>query len=184
MPPFTRNAIKQSFWKLLSVKPLSKITVRDIVDDCGINRNSFYYHFDDIPTLLNEIMKDEGERIISNHTQDSVEECLNEICKRLLENKKAILNIYNSLGREVLVHSLMKTCEFLTEWYLMELKEETDENTRRAVIHFAKCFFFGMAIDWMNTGMSESIFSYNHQMCRILECGVREFLASYSEKEG
>ena len=52
MASFTKNAIKQSFIKLLNERPLSKISVRDIVEDCGINRNSFYYHYQDIPALL------------------------------------------------------------------------------------------------------------------------------------
>ena len=44
MPNFTKQAIKDSFLKLLNQQPLSKISVRSIVEDCGINRNSFYYH--------------------------------------------------------------------------------------------------------------------------------------------
>ena len=52
MKPNTRKAIKESFMLLLNQKPLSKITVKEIVANCGINRNSFYYHFSDIPTLL------------------------------------------------------------------------------------------------------------------------------------
>ena len=45
MSNFTKNAIKASFVKLLNEQPLNKISVRSIVEDCGINRNSFYYHF-------------------------------------------------------------------------------------------------------------------------------------------
>ena len=45
MPNFTKIAIQQSFLRLLSQRPITKITVKDIVEDCGINRNSFYYHF-------------------------------------------------------------------------------------------------------------------------------------------
>ena len=41
MANFTEKAIKASFLKLLNERPLTKITVRDIVEDCGINRNSF-----------------------------------------------------------------------------------------------------------------------------------------------
>ena len=41
MTTLTKDAIKQSFMKLLNQKPLSKITVKEIVEDCGINRNSF-----------------------------------------------------------------------------------------------------------------------------------------------
>ena len=49
MPTFTKAAIKATFISLLNKKPLNKITVKEIVEECGINRNSFYYHFDDIP---------------------------------------------------------------------------------------------------------------------------------------
>ena len=48
--------------KLLNEQPLSKISVRDIVEDCGINRNSFYYHFQDIPSLIEEIIKEEADK--------------------------------------------------------------------------------------------------------------------------
>ena len=56
MANFTKQAIKAAFLELLDEKPLNKISVRDIVERCGINRNSFYYHFQDIPSLLGEII--------------------------------------------------------------------------------------------------------------------------------
>lgn len=43
MAQFTKQAIINSFLKLLEETPLDKITVKDIVEDCGINRNTFYY---------------------------------------------------------------------------------------------------------------------------------------------
>ena len=54
MPSFTKKAIMDSFLHLMEKKPLDKITVRDIVDDCGINRNTFYYYFQDIYAVLEE----------------------------------------------------------------------------------------------------------------------------------
>ena len=55
MSSFTKKAIVDSFMALASKKPLEKITVRDIVDHCGINRNTFYYHFQDIYAVLEEV---------------------------------------------------------------------------------------------------------------------------------
>ena len=52
MPNFTKLAIQQSFLRLLSQRPITKITVKDIVEDCGINRMTFYYHFKDIYDLV------------------------------------------------------------------------------------------------------------------------------------
>lgn len=57
MANFTSRAIKQTFIELLEQRPLKDITVKDIVETCGINRNSFYYHFQDLPALIEEIVK-------------------------------------------------------------------------------------------------------------------------------
>ena len=65
MANFTEKAIKASFLKLLNERPLTKITVRDIVEDCGINRNSFYYHYRDIPALLEELITEQADTIPS-----------------------------------------------------------------------------------------------------------------------
>ena len=48
----TKKIIKDAFWELLEEKPYNKITVRDIVNRCCVNRNTFYYYFQDIPTLM------------------------------------------------------------------------------------------------------------------------------------
>ena len=44
----TKKLIANSLKKAMKTKPLSKITVSELIRDCGINRNTFYYHFDDI----------------------------------------------------------------------------------------------------------------------------------------
>ena len=58
MAQFTKQAIINSFLKLLEETPLDKITVKDIVEDCGINRNTFYYYYHDIYALLEELFSD------------------------------------------------------------------------------------------------------------------------------
>ena len=55
MPSATKKAIVASFLQLIGKKPFDKITVRDIVDDCAINRNTFYYYYQDIYAVLEEI---------------------------------------------------------------------------------------------------------------------------------
>ena len=65
MSNFTKIAIQQSFLRLLSQRSITKITVKDIVEDCGINRNSFYYHFQDLPQLLETVIIESADEIIS-----------------------------------------------------------------------------------------------------------------------
>lgn len=51
----TKQAIVASFLHLAAKKTPDKITVRDIVDDCGVNRNTFYYYFQDIYAVIEEL---------------------------------------------------------------------------------------------------------------------------------
>ena len=52
MSQTTKRALAQSLKKLLQTKPLSKITINDIAEDCGVSRMTFYYHFADIYDLV------------------------------------------------------------------------------------------------------------------------------------
>lgn len=158
MANFTKQAIKSSFMKLLNQQPLSKISVRDIVEDCGINRNSFYYHFQDIPSLIEEIIKEDADRIIEQHpTVNSLRECINIMFRSALENKKAVLHIYNSANRDIYEKSMMKLCEYVVTKYLETVfgKDPESEKARASAIIFFKCELFGLSFEWIEKGMKE-----------------------------
>ena len=77
MASFTKKAIKETFLQLLDEKPYSQITVKDIVETCGINRNSFYYHYADLPALVEEIIEDDILKLMSDSTSlSSLQESL------------------------------------------------------------------------------------------------------------
>lgn len=158
MANFTKQAIKSSFMKLLNQQPLSKISVRDIVEDCGINRNSFYYHFQDIPSLIEEIIKEDADRIIEQHpTVNSLRECINIMFRYALENKKAVLHIYNSANRDIYEKSMMKLCEYVVTKYLETVfgKDPESEKARASAIIFFKYELFGLSFEWIEKGMKE-----------------------------
>lgn len=66
MAQTTKRALAASLKKILAVKPLNKITVVDIVSDCEVNRQTFYYHFRDIYDLMEWILADEAARVIGS----------------------------------------------------------------------------------------------------------------------
>ena len=73
MSGFTKEIIIRTLFELLNEKPLAKITVKDIVERCGVNRNTFYYHFRDISdvvesALLREVSEQCGRRGRSSRT--------------------------------------------------------------------------------------------------------------------
>ena len=170
MPNFTKTAIKQTFIKLLNERPLKQITVRDIVEDCGINRNSFYYHFSDIPTLLEEIIMEEAAQIIAEHPSvDTIEDCLIAVMEFARQNKRAIMHIYNSVNRELYEQYLWLVSEAVVTNYANTVLAQTpiDENDRRILIQFYKCACFGMTTEWIRTGMHSDIQQDIKRLCEL-----------------
>ena len=102
MSNFTKKAIQESFLKLLTERPLSKITVKDIVSDCGVNRNTFYYYFEDMPKLIESIVEEDAAEIIQSYpTIEKFEDCLEAAITLALAKKRAVLHIYHSANREI-----------------------------------------------------------------------------------
>ena len=64
MSQTTKRALEASFKKLLLEKPLNKITINDITEDCGVNRMTFYYHFKDIYDLVDWILAEDAAKVL------------------------------------------------------------------------------------------------------------------------
>ncbi len=158
MPNFTKTAIKTSFMKLLNEYPLSKISVRSIVEDCGINRNSFYYHYQDIPTLIEEIIKEEVDGLIATYSSiSSLDQCAELAFQFALQNRKAVQHIYNSVNRDVYERYSLALCEYVITTYLNTVYGEVPpgDKERELAVRFFKCELFGLTIDWIAGGMRD-----------------------------
>lgn len=186
MAGFTKKAIRDSFVKLLNQKPLSQITVRDIVDDCHINRNTFYYHFQDIPQLLVSIVDGEAERIIREHpTIGSIEECLSAVIGFALENRTAIMHIYHSTSRDIYGQYQWRTCEHVVTLYIDGILEgrSVSAQDRDLIIDYLKCLCFGIIMGWLEEGMHADIQARFHQIC-VLRRGDFERMIAQCEANG
>lgn len=183
---FTRKAIKASFLKLLNQRALNKITVKDIVEDCGINRNSFYYHFQDIPALLEEIITEEAERVIAECKKvTSIEKCLDIAVAFALDNKTAVMHIYNSVNRDIYEQYLWRVCQYAVTSFIDTVFPECKFSAadRELIIRFYKCECFGIAADWMNSGMDENVHSSYHRLFELRSGMTEELLRRCTEKK-
>ena len=76
-----KDRIADVFLELVKKKSIDKITIKNIVEQCGITRQSFYYHFSDIFNLIEWIMQREFRRLLAEISQyDDQKQCV----KRLL----------------------------------------------------------------------------------------------------
>ncbi len=184
MAQFTKKAIKASFLKLLMEHPLSQITVKDIVADCGVNRNTFYYYFEDIPELLQDIVMEDAEAIIQAYpTVEKIEDCLDAVIELALSKKKAVLHIYNSVNREIYEQYLWKVCDHVISAYVTTILKgrRVSEDNLEIIKKYLKCVGFGIVSGWLDTGMTEDIHSTFARLCSIKK-GMMEEMISRCEK--
>ena len=172
MPSFTRKAIIESFLKLLNQRPLNQITVKDIVEDCGINRNSFYYHFEDLPSLVETVIREEADKIIAGHAAAaSLEECLDIALDFALKNKRALLHIHNSSSHSSYERYLNRVCTYAVEEYIDTVLPDIPvrETDKALLVHYYKCEFVGQILDWLNNGMQYDIRAQFHRLCELFD---------------
>ena len=169
MANLTERAIKASALKLLNEKPVNQITIKDIVEDCGINRNSFYYHFHDLPSLLENMVMEQAEMLIQQYPSiSSLEECLDAAISFAMNNRKAAMHIYNSVSRDIYEQYLWRVCEHVVSVYINSVLKDRNisDLDRETIITFYKCACFGQILDWQRDGMKKDI---KKQFVRMLE---------------
>lgn len=183
---FTRNAIKQSFIKLLSEHPYSQITVKDIVGDCGINRNSFYYHYQDLPALLEEIVRENCDDLIAVCLpRMTLAECMDAVIQRVAENRRLIMHIYKSMNRDVFERYLWKLSEYIVSAFLSYKLEnrvlrETDKKT---LFRFYQCEYFGVALGWLESGMNEEVREMVIRIAKVKEGQIEEEIDKFTSAQ-
>ena len=161
----TRIAIRDAFLKLLSERPLSKITVRDITNECGINRNSFYYHYPDIPTLIEEIFSEELSRIILEHPNiSSLEDCVITAANFASQNRQVIRHIY-SFHTLSFIMSLNKTVELYFETVYPSISTPSEE--WNGLMHMLSCLCYGIFSAWLAEGMRSDMAAYLEKMSEV-----------------
>ncbi len=158
MSQVTKRALEASLKNLLLKKPLEKITINDITEDCGINRMTFYYHFKDIYDLIEWCCVEDAKKALEGKkTYDTWQQGFSQIFEAVLDNKPFILNVYHSVSREQVEIYLYK----LTYDLLIGVVEEKSagmsvrEEDKKFIADFYKYAFVGLMLDWVKKGMKD-----------------------------
>lgn len=121
MSQVTKRALEASLKHLLLQKPLNKITINDIAEDCGINRMTFYYHFKDIYDLVEWCCEEDASRALAGKkTYETWQQGLLQIFEAVQDNKPFILNVYRSVSREQVENYLYRITYDLLEGVVEE----------------------------------------------------------------
>ena len=158
MSQITKRALEQSLKTLLLQKPLNKITINDIAEDCGINRMTFYYHFKDIYDLVEwACIEDASKALKENKSHDTWQEGLVQIFHAVRENKPFIMNVYRCVDRE----QVEKYLRPLADHLLLNVVEEqaagmtVREEDKEFISRVYSYAFVGLMLDWIKDDIRE-----------------------------
>lgn len=154
----TKRALAASLKSLLTNRTLDKITVKEITDDCGVNRQTFYYHFQDIYDLLEWIFLDDADRLLSGKkSYDTWQEGLRQILKYCQDNRALVLNAYHSLSRDSLENYLNRSIQPIISSIIDSVPDSSNVPAEdRAFL--SKIYTYalsGLFLGWMSTNMKD-----------------------------
>lgn len=154
----TKELIYETFIDLLNQKPFDRITVKDIVETCDINRNTFYYYYSDIYDLLEEVFTKELNVLVDAHKSGSSWVlAFIKVASVAYRHKKIVNNICSSRSYDYLENYMYKACKhIMVDVVQFEAK---DMNVPADDIDFIASFYehalVGVISEWFRTGMRE-----------------------------
>lgn len=182
MSQVTKRALEQSLKNLLLKKPLTKIAVGDITDDCGINRMTFYYHFKDIYDLVEWSCLEDAKRALDEKkTYDTWQQGLLQIFKAVQENKPFILNVYRCVHRE----QVEKYLQPLVDQLLLNVINEeaagitVRDEDKQFIAQVYSYMFIGLMLDWIKDDMREDPQQIVEKLSKLIKGSVSVALSRF-----
>jgi len=183
----TKKAIAAGIKELTKKKSFDKITVSDIAESCGLNRQTFYYHFQDKYDLVNWIYYNE---LIMNVTEQlTYDNCTDKVLQ-MLQRMKAeeyfYINTFKASVKKEFEEYLLKVtsdlfCEIVGRIAKRNIKMDEDEI--RFISEFYSFGITGTIISWATKGMKETP-EYLSAQLRNLALGTGKFaITRYFEKK-
>ena len=175
MVQYTKKAIAESFLQLLNERPFDKISVVDIAEKCGINRNTFYYYYTDVFALVDDVFRMETQRIIDQDLKvTNWQDAFMQGTSFALQNRRAIYHLYNSTNRDRLVTYLYDvTISGMTSFVSSQAEGlDVDERDMSALSEFYTAALMGLGTKWLQDNMKEDVDDFVSRIARLLEGNI------------
>ena len=158
----TKQALSDTFKALLETQTIDKITVKDIVTKCGVNRQTFYYHFRDIYDLMEWTLETDIRVYLSDISElskDSVntewKESIYHLYRFLRSRKKLILHAYDPINKMYYENFLLKFFTPVIDYRisLCDSVSDVPEEKRAFVSKAYTWICLDLLLEWLEHGM-------------------------------
>ena len=110
----TKWAIIKAYTDLIKTKNIDKVTVKDVVEVCGITRQTFYYHFQDLQDVLEWGLRMTADTAVQRAAETgSIEAALNVFLTEAIQNCQLGRRLFTSQKKPQLCDIFFHTVESL-----------------------------------------------------------------------
>lgn len=182
MASTTKESLGAALKQMLTVKPIDKITVKDLVEICGVNRQTFYYHFDDVYDLLEWVFEEDANRVLPSEVV--YEHCRDDVMmffKYLADNSVFVLNIYNSNSRIYMLRYFKRRLQGCIRSFAIIVSEgkNIDRTDFEFVVEFYANGIVGLISQWLDLGMQLPKEITQDRFLKLLDNSVENMLARF-----
>lgn len=181
----TKEAIHLALRDLLQEKKLDDITVTEVVERCGISRQTFYYHFRDLYEVVEWrflALSEEMQDYLIQADRNDRRLALELMVEKMRENKNLMLNIYRAFPRSYLERYLIRWSQPFLEDQIRE-RAQYYRISEDAVEFIIDLYSFGIAsilLNWLDKGMSSGMVERLDYFHTLVEKGLDDALRNLS----
>ena len=148
----TKHLLTESLKRLMVQKPLNKISIREITEGCGVNRQTFYYHFEDIYDQVRWMFHQEAINLLDQQEGILVwQDGLLQLFRYLEENRDICLCAMHSLSHEHLRRFFQADIYDIIHRVIDQLTEDLhiNEEGKDILTHFYVSALAGTVESWL-----------------------------------
>ena len=184
MSDLTKRALAEALKNRLSKTTVKNITIKDLTDDCGLNRQTFYYHFSDIYELMEWIFVDETNKILKADYMDyDIRTILEKTFDYVQSNEKLILHAYKSTDKSLLDNFLKGWIRPIVTGIITRRAEgrNISDEDRDFVIDVCVTVVLGITFQWLENGMEDNLSGKADKLMTLLDGNIEMVLDRFAK---
>lgn len=181
----TKHVLTESIKQLMKQTPLERISIQQIVDNCGLNRQTFYYHFKDKFDIVNWIYYTEAvENIADCKNYQNWREGMEKVLAHIANNKSFYKNALRTPGENTFKRYFFNVCYQLIMAVIQELSSmlQVDDEDCVFIANFYTHAFVGMTTQWIMNEVKESPDQFAKRIHDIVEGSMLSALKRFARE--
>jgi AcrR family transcriptional regulator len=166
----TKQILGQTLKTMMQTTSLDHITIDKLAEAAHINRNTFYYHFDDIHSLLDWVYQQDV--IVALRRESSIDhwqEAYQLMLTYIATNRQFCQNTFRSLSRSALDDVLYHYAGEMVTGVVDSIDPFTPPLLREAIKNFYGHAIAAQVTQWLENDLQESQASMIHKASVMLD---------------